>query len=87
MIAVDKWAHGGLSCAIALTVFVGLEWAVGSWAVIPSVLTGALAGFGKELYDVKKNGLDIGDIDWADIIADAAGLLIALAVELINILN
>lgn len=87
MIATDKWAHMGITCSIALLIFVLTEWAIGAWAVIPSILIGALAGFGKEVLDIKRDGLDFEDINVGDLLADAVGLVIAVAAELINVFN
>lgn len=84
---IDKMAHIGWAGFVTLLVFVCLQWAVGGWAVVPAVVAGALASFGKEVYDIRKYGLGMEDIDWADLGADGVGILIAVGAMLLNILN
>lgn len=69
-IATDKLLHFETCALIVVAVAAVLPW----WA---GVIAAALAGIGKELWDIQH-----GDPSWADLLADAlgiaAGILICL---------
>lgn len=70
-IGIDKLLHFETCALITVAVAAVLPW----WA---GVITAALAGIAKELWDIKH-----GDPSWADLLADALGIAAGILICLV----